>query len=473
VRKLRLEHPEIGARIVELGDAGLIVGRDGAIVDLPLDWDRRISRRHARLTLEGEDVFVEDLESKNGTWDGDRKIRRAQLVEGGCLIVGETAFTLWSEAPVPKDSALDDMMAAYVAGTDDLPVPERGVTPPPTPVIVPPVIPAPVLVPEPMRPAPVGALPEPKDVTRSHPRFVAEKRVGLRVDARSELRTLWMENISKGGLFVRSNTPLPRGTIVDVEINTPDGDLLLRAEVVHVATHAIADASGTKAGVGLAFTNLGPEQREAIHRYVDGLADRLATGQATGDIQAMPAQTAEQMLVTLARAKELIVHAENNDLYKAIGVVPTASLRDITARLDALKNAFQSAYASATPPQLARLSAAMKLVERTGTLMSSPERRLEYDFRHGEARADQRMEQARQKMGPTIAELRGAWARAFPERIEKSMALAKQSFELRKAKDLIGAVRAGRQALELDPFLEELRTTVRAWSEMISPVKKD
>lgn len=450
----------------------MFVGRDGAVVDLQLDWDPRISRRHARIFLQGDAVVVEDLESKNGTWSGEQRIVGAVVLEDDAvLVVGETAFSLWKERPVPKDtglkdSALVDMMAAYVAGTDDLPPPER-VEEAAIPVIIPDP-PRPVAPVVQAAPPPLVILPEPKDVTRTHPRFVAEKKVGLRVDARNDLKTLWMENISKGGLFVRTNTPLPRGSVVDVEISTPDGDLTLRAEVVHVASPA--QAPGGNAGVGLAFTNLGAEQKDAIHRYVDGLADRLATGQATGDITTIPAQS---ILETLARAKALIVHAENNDLYKALAVDAAAQTKDVMMKIEALRQQFSGAMSSATPPQLARLNAALKLLDRAGTLMSTPTRRMEYDFRHGEIRAEQRMEQARQKMGPAIGELRGAWAKAFPDRIEKSMALAKQAFELRKGKDLIGAVRAGRQALELDPFLEELRQTVRAWSEMITPPKKD
>ena len=78
-----------------------------------------------------------------------------------------------------------------------------------------------------------------------------------RIAGRSELKTLWMEDISKGGLFVRTDNPPPRGSTLEVLINTPDGDLVLKAEVVHVVDEGSAKASGHPAGVGLQFCDLG------------------------------------------------------------------------------------------------------------------------------------------------------------------------------------------------------------------------
>jgi uncharacterized protein (TIGR02266 family) len=501
VVKLRLVHPRIGEKVVELSNGGLTVGRDGAQIDLALDWDPRISRRHARFTHEDGEVYVEDLNSKNGTWAGDERIKGRQLLaKGQTIAVGETFVSIVGADP------LEDMMAAYVAGTDDLlaqteeppPEPSPEPWPEPEPAAAPELEPPPMVLPpsnmqvapsvwhskgtpppQPPRPRaetlpPVIVQPaasqDDKEATRSHPRFLAEKTVGVRLDLRSELKTLWTENISKGGLFVRTDSPPPRGTVVEVVISTPDGEVAMKAEVVHVVDRATAQAVGHPAGVGLAFVDVRPEHRKAIGLYVDGIADRLTSDDVPRIDDSSERASTDAVL---AIARELIGRTEENDLYGALGVDPAVNAAEITLRVQSLKQRFTVAMAAATPPQLARLNAALKLLDRTATLMSSVQRRLEYDFRRGEVRAEQRIEQARQRTGPSTSELRLAWQRAFPERAERAMGMAKAAFEMRKNKDLISAIRQGRQALELDPFHEELRLTINAWVDMLKTAKKD
>jgi DNA-binding winged helix-turn-helix (wHTH) protein len=53
-----------------------------------------ISRRHARILIDGEDVTLEDLDSKNGTWINDRPVTTAQrLSEGDRVRLGSLDFT--------------------------------------------------------------------------------------------------------------------------------------------------------------------------------------------------------------------------------------------------------------------------------------------------------------------------------------------------------------------------------------------
>jgi DNA-binding winged helix-turn-helix (wHTH) protein len=59
-------------RDLALGEGELIVGRDPSL-ELWLD-SPRVSRRHARLSVAGTSVTIEDLGSKNGTYVGDRRI---------------------------------------------------------------------------------------------------------------------------------------------------------------------------------------------------------------------------------------------------------------------------------------------------------------------------------------------------------------------------------------------------------------
>lgn len=55
--------------------------------------DVGISRRHARLVREGEGVYIEDMESANGTFlNGDRLSRRLQLRDGDKITLGSTTI---------------------------------------------------------------------------------------------------------------------------------------------------------------------------------------------------------------------------------------------------------------------------------------------------------------------------------------------------------------------------------------------
>lgn len=73
-----LEGPEPGER-VQLGDKPLVIGRRE-----PSDWllesDPLVSRRHCRISLEGDVVKVADLNSTNGTY------------LNGALVIGTVAW---------------------------------------------------------------------------------------------------------------------------------------------------------------------------------------------------------------------------------------------------------------------------------------------------------------------------------------------------------------------------------------------
>lgn len=53
-----------------------------------------ISRFHARFVAEGEKVFIEDLESSNGTYVNGSRINRCELTESDTLLIGKYKFTL-------------------------------------------------------------------------------------------------------------------------------------------------------------------------------------------------------------------------------------------------------------------------------------------------------------------------------------------------------------------------------------------
>jgi FHA domain len=64
-----------------IDQAEFVLGRDD-MCDLVIP-DRQVSRRHARIWLEGEDYFLEDLGSKNGTFVNGQELDRPRALQNG------------------------------------------------------------------------------------------------------------------------------------------------------------------------------------------------------------------------------------------------------------------------------------------------------------------------------------------------------------------------------------------------------
>lgn len=214
---------------------------------------------------------------------------------------------------------------------------------------------------------------------RRHPRFVTSTRVEIRTEDRGELRALWTENISKGGLFVRTEEPPPMRARVEVQLETPDGAITLSAEVVHQIDAAAAANLGHPAGVGLQFVNLSPEVRARIERYVDGLAARLREELA-------PPRQSPSLDAIFDRAKRCLTALEASDLYGALELDPTVTGLEITERLDELRAFFSAPPPETPPPKRARLEALLRQLERLRHLLLDDERRRQYNERRGLAR---------------------------------------------------------------------------------------
>lgn len=86
------EGDNAGAR-AELADAPLLIGR-GSDAAIKLD-DDYVSTRHARVASTGEEWFVEDLGSTNGTYVGPSRITQPTTIGLGVQVrVGKTILEL-------------------------------------------------------------------------------------------------------------------------------------------------------------------------------------------------------------------------------------------------------------------------------------------------------------------------------------------------------------------------------------------
>ncbi len=75
---------------IHVGSAPVTVGR-GSQNDLVLDGDEFASGRHARIEARGDGMWVQDLDSTNGTFvNGERVVGAERMYPGDVLRIGET-----------------------------------------------------------------------------------------------------------------------------------------------------------------------------------------------------------------------------------------------------------------------------------------------------------------------------------------------------------------------------------------------
>jgi len=73
-------------------DREAVIGRDPNC-DLAVAEDPRISRRHARIRVQGKQVLLEDMGSTNGTKINKKRIKGSvPLTNGGQFVVGHTTI---------------------------------------------------------------------------------------------------------------------------------------------------------------------------------------------------------------------------------------------------------------------------------------------------------------------------------------------------------------------------------------------
>lgn len=93
--KLRLNPslPFLGFKEIAVANFPCVVGRSsGCDIKLPVMF---VSRRHCRLTRVDGQVYVQDLESRNGTYvNGQRAERPLRLLSGDQLCLGPVPFTV-------------------------------------------------------------------------------------------------------------------------------------------------------------------------------------------------------------------------------------------------------------------------------------------------------------------------------------------------------------------------------------------
>lgn len=111
--------------------------------------------------------------------------------------------------------------------------------------------------------------------TRLSPRTRIEAQIVFKIPTqkgKDKFLTLQSENISEGGVFLKSTTrkiPFSVGTVVDLHFSLPNQRMLIRAKgrVIWTTEGWKEDSEGLN-GLGIQFVDMKDEFREVIRRFV-------------------------------------------------------------------------------------------------------------------------------------------------------------------------------------------------------------
>ncbi len=98
---------------------------------------------------------------------------------------------------------------------------------------------------------------------RAHPRATVTVAIGL--ESESHFFAGLSGDISEGGVFVQTYRDLPVGSDVEIRFDLPDGELMAHGRVRWQRAHS----DSSPPGVGIAFEQLGDDDRRMIQRFCE------------------------------------------------------------------------------------------------------------------------------------------------------------------------------------------------------------
>jgi uncharacterized protein (TIGR02266 family) len=115
---------------------------------------------------------------------------------------------------------------------------------------------------------------------RRDKRYAASHELLVRCESWQDFVQLYASDVSQGGMFIVSETPLPLFTEIQVQLRLPEGhDIVLKASVVHVIDAAQAARDNARPGVGVHFIDLDRTQKLQLQQLIDFARWEGASGQ--------------------------------------------------------------------------------------------------------------------------------------------------------------------------------------------------
>lgn len=89
-------------------------------------------------------------------------------------------------------------------------------------------------------------------------------------------KTDYVRNLSKGGVFIQTTSPLPRGTLLKVVLPFADPPRVIEAEGVVAWVQGSSQSGGGMPGMGVQFVALDPDDRAFLDQVVAAMLDQPA-----------------------------------------------------------------------------------------------------------------------------------------------------------------------------------------------------
>jgi hypothetical protein len=115
---------------------------------------------------------------------------------------------------------------------------------------------------------------------QKHPRFRVTADVEL-ISASGDVRPLPLEDISLGGVFIRTTAPEAPGSFVRLRLPSGGVAATVVGRVVHVIDGPASVAKARAPGMGVQFDGLSPDTHGVVRAFVDALVERERVRRAT------------------------------------------------------------------------------------------------------------------------------------------------------------------------------------------------
>ena len=101
IRTIRLSHRSGAELNAVVTSEPLTIGRSPRTADLVCSWDNKMSRRHAQIWLENDQIWFEDLGSSNGSWMEQARLSSRITLKQQPILLGETVLSLTHDVEAP------------------------------------------------------------------------------------------------------------------------------------------------------------------------------------------------------------------------------------------------------------------------------------------------------------------------------------------------------------------------------------
>ena len=96
---LRIQRFGGESEVYQIAKEAVFIGKNDTVAGILNDItfeDGTVSRRHAKISREGSNWFIEDCQSKNHTYVNDTRIKRKQLMPGDRITIGMNSLVFES-----------------------------------------------------------------------------------------------------------------------------------------------------------------------------------------------------------------------------------------------------------------------------------------------------------------------------------------------------------------------------------------